>query len=191
MSHNYCAVHPRYSAAPCPPRRMRRLVPVSWTSHSRRHEQVGNVESATYDLAMADALTITDTRWRRRIVHRAEARSDGTLTRPAGDLHRDTHGPVTARNRRRNRTRSPRCHDGARGNNVVSTLMPCSTDPDDDTLTFSWTGIRGHIGFPRNTTVIYPESADGVPQTIVLTVTDSAGNVATAQKVVVPMAPAA
>jgi PKD repeat protein len=67
-----------------------------------------------------------------------------------------------------------------------------STDPDGDTLTFSWdwNGDSVEDAAQESTTVIYPESADGVPQTIVLTVTDSEGNVATAQRVVTPTAPA-
>ena len=67
-----------------------------------------------------------------------------------------------------------------------------STDPESDALTFAWEWDSTHAG-PESTdesaTVIFPASDDGQPQTITLTVTDTADNTATANKIVVPTAP--
>jgi PKD repeat protein len=69
-----------------------------------------------------------------------------------------------------------------------------STDPENDALTFAWEWDSTHDGPEAETesaTATFPESADGTPQTITLTVTDTAANTDTDEALVVPTAPAA
>jgi PKD repeat protein len=67
-----------------------------------------------------------------------------------------------------------------------------STDPENDALTYEWewdSTSPGPEATEQSATVFYPAEDDGQPQTITLTVTDTASNTATATRIVTPAAP--